>query len=194
MRQLVSALTRKSLADVTRRKGRTVLVVLSILIGVFGLTAINVTEDTIISAVTFSQDESTQPDISFSVQSFNPALASTLAAVPNVQTAQFQTVYDTSWHLLPAGQVNMTIIGYRDPQHVALASFQLTSGRYPGRGEIVLESGDSVQQQFALGGFIRVDTPRGVVQLRILRHQTRIGMAHAGTNLGCRSSCRLGDR
>jgi hypothetical protein len=59
MRQLVSALTRKSLADVTRRKGRTALVVLSILIGVFGFTAINVTEDTIISAVTFSQDEST---------------------------------------------------------------------------------------------------------------------------------------
>ena len=45
---------KKSLADVTRRKGRTLLVVLGIFVGVFGLAGITSTEDTLSSAITFT--------------------------------------------------------------------------------------------------------------------------------------------
>ncbi len=54
MGRFFSASLRKSFADVTRRKGRTLLVVLGIFIGVFGLTAINTAEDSLFAALTFS--------------------------------------------------------------------------------------------------------------------------------------------
>jgi hypothetical protein len=44
------ALTRKSIADVTRRRLRTILVVLGIAVGVLGLTAINIASDALNSA------------------------------------------------------------------------------------------------------------------------------------------------
>ena len=49
MSRFFSARLRKSVADVTRRKGRTLLVTLGIFIGVFGLTVINSVEDTLVS-------------------------------------------------------------------------------------------------------------------------------------------------
>ncbi len=65
MRRLISASLRKSFADVTRRKGRTLLVVLGIFIGVFGLTAINTAEDALFAAVTFSVSARPRTRISF---------------------------------------------------------------------------------------------------------------------------------
>lgn len=43
--KLFSVLTRKAIADVTRRKGRTMLMILGIFIGVLGLTAVNGASD-----------------------------------------------------------------------------------------------------------------------------------------------------
>lgn len=86
-----SALARKSLADVTRRKLRTLLVVLGIAIGVLGLTAINITSGSLSSSIAFSANRSSAPDFSFNVQAVDASLAPTLATVVNVKTVQFDT-------------------------------------------------------------------------------------------------------
>jgi len=52
------ALTRKSIADVTRRRLRTILVVLGIAIGVLGLTAINFTSGSLSESISFSANRS----------------------------------------------------------------------------------------------------------------------------------------
>ena len=79
MSRLISASLRKSFADVTRRKGRTLLVVLGIFIGVFGLTAINTAEDALFAAITFSMSsQAAQPDILVDVDHLDPALLPTL--------------------------------------------------------------------------------------------------------------------
>src|SRR5579864_3555186 len=104
------ALTRKSIADVTRRRGRTILVILGILIGVFGLTAINVTSDAIQSAFAYSNTRTASPNISFLVQKVDPSLAASLEKVPNVQAVQIDTQYTTRWHVTAApGHVNLVI-------------------------------------------------------------------------------------
>lgn len=60
----MNAILRKSLTDVTRRKGRTLLVALGIFIGVLGLTVINFTEDALVNAFTVGTGiYSTKPDI-----------------------------------------------------------------------------------------------------------------------------------
>src|SRR5205085_9644031 len=146
-----SALTRKSIADVTRRRGRTILVVLGIMIGVLGLTTINVTTDAIQASFTYSNNHTASPNISFSVQGVDPALTATLKAVPNVQVVQIDTFYTTRWHVAAApGHVDIDIIGYQDFQAIRLNPFQLSSGRLPGLGEIVLESSDRALQSVAV--------------------------------------------
>ena len=50
----MSASLKKSFADVTRRKGRTLMVVLGIFIGVLGLTSVTFIQQTLLSAFTYS--------------------------------------------------------------------------------------------------------------------------------------------
>jgi putative ABC transport system permease protein len=64
MRLPGGALTRKSIADVTRRRLRTILVVLGIAVGVLGLTAINIASDAMNGALAFSENRSSSADLS----------------------------------------------------------------------------------------------------------------------------------
>jgi ABC-type antimicrobial peptide transport system permease subunit len=161
---------RKSFADVTRRKGRTLLVVLGIFIGVFGLTAITITQDQLLAAFAFSVgSQATQPDLVMDVDRLDPQLVPTLLAVPNVKRVQEETTLSTQWHVSRApGHVDLTIISYPDLQHIPLTPFELTSGRYPGAGEIVMEYGDVAIQPFTIGDLVTVDTAQGVARLRVV--------------------------
>jgi putative ABC transport system permease protein len=170
MGRLFGASLRKSFADVTRRKGRTLLVVLGIFIGVFGLTAINTAEDALFAALTFSQSgQASQPNILLDVDHLDPALLPTLQSVAGVETVQYQTVFNTQWHVSQApGHIPMGVISYPDLRHVPLTPFQLTSGRYPNAGEIVMGYGDLGLQSFAIGDTVTVDTPQGTAHLRVV--------------------------
>ncbi len=170
MGRFIGASLRKSFADVIRRRGRTLLVVLGIFIGVFGLTAINTAEDSLFAAFTFSlSGQATQPDIVLDVDHLDPDLLPTLQSVANVQTVQYQTVFSTQWHVSQApGHIPMQITSYPDLHHVPLTPFQLTSGRYPNAGEIVMGYGDVGLQQFNIGDTVTVDTLQGTANLRVV--------------------------
>jgi putative ABC transport system permease protein len=195
MSRLLSARLRKSFADVTRRKGRTLLVVLGIFIGVVGLTAINTAEDALFAAITFSVgSQATRPDIVANVDHLDPALLPTLQAVADVQTVQYQTVLNTQWHVRQApGHINMVITSYPDLRHVPLSPFQLTSGRYPSVGEIVMEYGDLGLQPFTLGATVTVDTSQGTARLRVvgLARTSGHNPASSGTGEGYMSDAGL---
>jgi putative ABC transport system permease protein len=170
MSRFLSASLRKSLADVTRRKGRTLLVVLGIFIGVFGLTAITITQDQLFAAFAFSVgSQATQSDLIVDVDRLDPRLMPALLAVPNVKRVQQETTLSTQWQVSRApGHVDLTIISYPDLQHIPLTPFELTSGRYPGAGEIVMEYGDVAIQPFNIGDLVTVDTARGAARLRVV--------------------------
>jgi putative ABC transport system permease protein len=168
--RLMSAGFRKSVADITKRKGRTCLVVLGIFIGVFGLTGINVTEDTIFSAVAFTMgNQTTEPDIVMNVDRLDPALLGAMQSAANVKVVQYETDLLTLWRVSKApGYASMKIISYPDLRHAPLTPFELVSGRYPGAGEIVMEYADSALQPFAVGDMVTVDTVEGTGQLRVV--------------------------
>src|SRR5437588_1757078 len=179
--KIFSALTRKSFADVTRRPGRTILVILGILISVFGLSAVNFADSALGAAISYSHDTHLAPDIQFLVDRVSPSLASQLASVPNVQTVQFESTFSSRWRTTGAGQhVNIDIIGYADFRDVRLNTFQLTSGHLPGKGEIVLESSDRALSSFAVGDTITVEAPQGAVGLRVVESTRTIGALSAG--------------
>ncbi|HLV97504.1 MAG TPA: FtsX-like permease family protein [Ktedonobacterales bacterium] len=163
----MSASLKKSFADVTRRKGRTLMVVLGIFIGVLGLTGITFMQQTLLSAFTYSTGTTANsPDMTLQVNRLDPALVQQLSAVANVQAVQMQSVFATQWHVSAApGQVPITIVSYPDLHQVPITPLQLTSGRYPGVGEIVLEYGDQSLQPVSIGDTVTVDTGQNTTAL-----------------------------
>src|SRR5271165_2104856 len=119
------ALLRKALADVSRRPARTILVILGILFGVFGLVAINISNDTVANALNYSANETRAANIQFFAQSFDPAWQSELAAVPTVTDVQFLTLQSVRWQVPQApGHARLHLLSYADLQHVSVDPFQ----------------------------------------------------------------------
>lgn len=177
----LSPLGRKSLADVTRRKGRTLLVVLGILIGVLGLTAINVAAGTMSAAFAYSQDQSSAPDVVFYVsQGVQPSVVPLLRAQSNVQSLQLLASYNTRWQVAQApGHVNIGIEAFPDLSNIVLDRFQLTSGRLPGSGEIIMETSNRALQGFKIGDTITVDSPHGPKPLTVVGTSRTLGHTSA---------------
>ena len=74
----MSASLKKSFADVTRRKGRTLMVVLGIFIGVLGLTSVTFIQQTLLSAFTYSTGTAANsPDITLQVNRLEPGADTT---------------------------------------------------------------------------------------------------------------------
>ncbi|HEY6412031.1 MAG TPA: FtsX-like permease family protein [Ktedonobacteraceae bacterium] len=174
-----SALARKSIADVTRRRIRTLLVVLGIAIGVLGLTAINVASDALSASLAFSANRSSAPDLSYSVQAADSSLAPALSAVPNVKAVQFDTQYNTRWRT-PSGPISIGIVAKADFHNVKINTFELNAGRLPGPGEIVMESSDRTLHNFVIGDKVTIETPQGLKQLRIVGLVRTLGLPSAG--------------
>ncbi len=168
--KVVSVLTRKAFADITRRKGRTILMVLGILIAVMGLTSVDQANDLIGAAFLYSANSTSVPTISFSVNTLPSSVATTLRHLPNVVKFQLSTQLLTSWHL--PGKIKPTtiqIMGYQDVYHRPLGTFQLSSGRLPGSGEIVMDVSDRTVSAIALGDYVTIDTLSGhPVSLRVV--------------------------
>ncbi len=174
-----NALTHKALADVLRRPARSLLVILGITIGVFGLTAINVANDTVYGALAYSQSKTNVANGTFQVAKVSPAILPSLTSIPHIQRAQVATLFFTRWQV-STGHVNIDIYAYPDEQHIALDAFQVTQGRLPGPGEIVMDFTDSSLQAVHVGDTVTVDTPGGPAALRVVGLSRTLGAEGAG--------------
>ncbi|GLV53868.1 hypothetical protein KDH_07190 [Dictyobacter sp. S3.2.2.5] len=164
---------RKLIADMTLRKGRTLLIMIGILAGVFGLTSINLTKDMLFSAYTYTiENQATQPDITMLIDTPDPNLIYTLQSVSNVKTIQFETRISTLWHISRApGYTPLKIVNYpsvKKQSSTTLNPFELVSGRYPQVGEIVMEYGNTALANFNIGDTVSIDTIHGEARLHVV--------------------------
>lgn len=170
MSMITSVSLRKSLADVTKRKGRTLFAILSIFLGVFALTCVNFTEETLFSAYTYSLGLNTdRPDITQQVDTIDTALMPQILTVPNVQKAQFFTAFRTLWSTTTGSRkVTLSVSSSPDLQNAPFTPVHLISGRYPDVGEIVLENSDKNFQSFSIGDTITVTGGQGTSTLKVV--------------------------
>ena len=178
MNGIGSALWSKSIADVTRRKGRSLAAILGIFIGVFGLTTVAMLQQAYFGALDYTENASHQAGMTFTVQSTTPAIIRTLQAVANVQAVEVNEISHATWHVSQApGRVLLVITAYPDLAHIAMNTFDVTNGHYPSSDELLLEAGDAAIQSFAIGDTITVDVPTGTKQVRIagISHTAGIG-------------------
>jgi putative ABC transport system permease protein len=180
---VLTPLFRKAVADVTRRKLRTVLVVAGITVGIAGLTAINFASSDFYAAFAYSSNERETAEISLFVRDASASSVADLRSVPNVSVVQMQTLYRTRWKVSASpGHVNMLITAYSDFSAVKLFPFQLNAGHLPGRGEIVMESGDRALQNFQLGDVVTITTGTGPFDLRVSGLARTLGVGSPALN------------
>jgi putative ABC transport system permease protein len=165
----MSALLKKSIVDVTRRKGRSLLVICGIMIAVLGLTAVNSASSTIGNAFAYTQDLSRVPDLAYSTPQTVPSSVSTeIKNNPNIAAIQTCIRYLTRWQTQNSRQLSLQINGYDDFQQIKLGTIQLTSGRLPGPGEIVMDSSDRIFQLVAIGDTVTIEAANGPTPLRVV--------------------------
>ncbi|HEY0754345.1 MAG TPA: ABC transporter permease [Ktedonobacteraceae bacterium] len=165
----MTILIRKVLMDITRRKGRSSLIILGIVIGVLGLTAMNEATSLVAGAFFYSTDPTAIPNITCIVSNLPPSAATAIMHLPNVELVQARALYLTLWHH-PGGneQDVLQITTASEPQGLPLGAFQLTSGHMPGPGEILMDESDQGLQSLAPGSLVSVDTLDGQrVSLRV---------------------------
>jgi putative ABC transport system permease protein len=166
---IISTLTRKSIADVTRRKGRSLLIILGIFIGVLGLTAVNIANDTFGRQFLSIVAPNDVPNATFFTTPPSPATLTALRHVPNVATVEVRTQLQAGWKLANGETASIDLNGYLNWQPTILNTFQLTGGRWPERGEVVMASRDHFVQPVALGDTVTITLPNGgTVSLRVV--------------------------
>ncbi|GCE15283.1 ABC transporter permease [Tengunoibacter tsumagoiensis] len=165
---LDSALRHKAIAEVTKRKARSFLVILAIFIGVFGLTSINIFESKLIAGYAFQQDRSHAPDITVLVDHITPEQGQQLVArTPNVQAVQLQMSALVQWQT--NGQpTKLHITAFPHPQQVTLGAYTIIKGRAPGPGEIAMEIEDGSFAPLTLGEMIQIQRGQGNQTLHVV--------------------------
>ncbi|MCQ3933083.1 MAG: hypothetical protein DPW16_21750 [Chloroflexi bacterium] len=147
---------RKIFRDILTRKGRTALVVLSIMIGVFGVTTLAGMGDLLISQLNEDLDENEIAMTHVYVVSSggqlsledNQAFIDSLRALPGVQQVEGQAIYPIDWH--PLGDDDFeagSVIAFSKPfEEVQLEPIsRVVEGRFPVEGQREI----AVEQRFA---------------------------------------------
>ncbi|HET9493551.1 MAG TPA: ABC transporter permease, partial [Chloroflexia bacterium] len=130
---------RKAYRDLTRRKLRSFLTVIGIVIGVGGLVAITSTSKNMTAAQAAAYNNNSQQDMRWWVSSAPRNLLAALALVPNVEEAELRATYYTKWLASDAWR-DIYFNGITDFEEMRVNRIDLVEGRWPRRGETVLEA------------------------------------------------------
>ncbi len=132
------ALFRKAYRDVTKRRVRSLLTLLGILIGVGGVVAIVSTGQNLARAQQAAYADASQADITFWVWNAPASLPRALSEIENMRAAELRVDFFTRcrWDN-GAGDVNLH--GVADFENMRVDQIFLRAGRFPKDGEVVIE-------------------------------------------------------
>lgn len=129
---------RKAYRDLTRRRLRSFLTIIGIVIGVAGLVAITSTSKNMTAAQARAYNNNSQQDMRWWVGQAPNTLLDALALVPNVAEADLRSTFYTKWYASGAWK-DIYFNGIRDFQDMRVNRIDLVEGAWPRRGEVVLE-------------------------------------------------------
>jgi putative ABC transport system permease protein len=136
------ALFRKAYRDVTKRRVRSLLTLLGILIGVGGVVAIVSTGENLARAQQAAYANASQNDIAYWVWNAPASLPRALQEIPNVRSAELRVDFFTRCRWTVNGAANARDVylhGVADFENQRVDEILLQSGRFPKTGEAVIE-------------------------------------------------------
>lgn len=139
---MFSALFRKAYRDVTKRRVRSLLTLLGILIGVGGVVAIVSTGENLARAQQAAYANASQNDIAYWVWNAPASLTRAVQEVDNVRAAELRVDFFTRCHWNANGAQNARDVylhGIADFAQQRVDEIFLRAGRFPKQGEAVIE-------------------------------------------------------
>lgn len=171
------ALFRKAYRDVTKRRVRSLLTLLGILIGVAGVVAIVSTGQNLARAQAAAYEDSSQADISYWVWDAPASLERAVEGIDNVSAAELRGDFATRCSWDANGETvakDVSVKGIPDFATMRVDQILLREGRFPREGEFAVEQsaldiaplklGDTVTCRGRAGSPDRRLTLAGIVQ------------------------------
>jgi putative ABC transport system permease protein len=129
---------RKAYRDLTRRRLRSFLTVIGIIIGVAGIVAITSTSKNMTAAQAAAYNNNSQQDMRWWVSFAPDNLLAAVDQVPNVAESELRALYSTKWRAGDAW-LDISFNGVTDFDNMRVNRIDLVEGRWPRGGEVVLE-------------------------------------------------------
>lgn len=136
------SLLRKSYRDLTKRRVRSLLTLLGILIGVGGVVAIVSTGENLARAQQAAYANASQNDVAYGVWNAPASLPRALSEIENVHAAELRVNFFTrcSWNENGTPKArDVYLRGVADFENQRVDEIFLRAGRYPKQGEAVIE-------------------------------------------------------
>ena len=130
---------RKAVRDLLKRRLRSLLTVIGIIVGVAGIVAIITTSKNLAAAQGQAYNNSSQNDLSWGATDVPASVIDAVRADPNVAAAERRADYYTKWSTGDAWH-DVYFLGLEDFTDQQVNKVALVEGRWPGRGEIVFEA------------------------------------------------------
>jgi putative ABC transport system permease protein len=162
----MNATTMKVWRDLTRRKIRTLLVVLSIAVGVLGVNTVLGTGERLSSRLRDNYLAANPADIIIFTGPLSPGAIAELGAIANVIDLEGALVFNTRWQWDGQWQPLM-IEASLDPASRRIDVVTLTSGQNPQRGSLLLERTAQNIAPVEVGQAVQVQGPSGDLALTI---------------------------
>ncbi|MBU1877900.1 MAG: ABC transporter permease, partial [Chloroflexi bacterium] len=156
----------KAYRDLTRRKLRSALTLVGILIGVAGIVAIVTTAQSLADAQTAAYNNASQNDVWCWTWNASPAIQRPLEAIPNVAAVELRTSYYTRWRVpaqygIGTAWRSVRLIGLNDYENVRVNQVLLREGNWPGPGEVLVEQSSLDANPVRIGDTITIKTREG---------------------------------
>ncbi|HUP27054.1 MAG TPA: FtsX-like permease family protein [Chloroflexia bacterium] len=130
---------RKAYRDLTRRRLRSFLTIIGIIIGVAGIVAITSTSKNMTAAQAAAYNNNSQQDMRWWLGIAPDAVRQAVEQVPNVDAADLRATYSTKWYANGAWR-DILFNGIRDFSDMKVNRIDLVEGNWPNRGEVLLEA------------------------------------------------------
>src|SRR4029079_102820 len=115
---------RKAYRDLTRRRLRSFLTIIAIVIGVAGIVAITSTSKNMTAAQAAAYNNNSQQDMRWWLGGAPASLMEAVAQVPNVDTSDLRAQYYTKWYAAGAWR-DMLFNGVRDFSNINVNKLDL---------------------------------------------------------------------
>jgi putative ABC transport system permease protein len=150
---------KKVYRDLLAHKARTVLVVLSIAVGIFAVAVMMGGRAVLIRALDTGFPATNPPSVSFATTAFDDHLVRAVMRDPEVSDAQGRRSVPVSFRVNGGPWKNITLYAYKDYDAITVGKLtRLGKTQWPTRGTVVLEKGSRGFENLSDGDQIELDT------------------------------------
>ena len=147
---------RKAYRDITRRKIRSALTIIGIVIGVAGVVAIISSARNLTAAQQRTAANSSAADMTWWLGNAPPTLTNAIGQIPDVAAANSRATFYTKYKADDQWR-DALVIGIDDYSASTVNTIEVVEGRLPGKGEVALEaSARALTPQLRLGDMLGV--------------------------------------